>query len=352
MKKSRIIILALFWAVLSAKAQDNIVFDKTLHNFGTIEESAGEVSHTFHYTNKGTEPFVIIDVIKTCGCTKSIFSKEPLLSGKSDSLTVFYDPKDRPGRIIKPIRLRTNQGFLLLEIDGNVNPRPRTIEENYPFIVGGGVLLNGLGVTSLQVPRNGSNSTKIGVANSSNSVSAYVSIDSLLLPKGVKATVLNTKLDPRTKTEIVFTVEGEVYGEFSYQIPLTINGKLTSEKVAIAGAVVDNFGSWSDKKKLDAPKAKFETHFIRAGKVEVNKTEKFSITITNQGREPLEFRGVRSSDNIAIEMPKTAIAAGATKTINFSYTPFQQGYDSQWIRFIVNDPRNPNPEVRLVAEVM
>ena len=62
--------LLLFICVLSfitdLKAQQPVynrqfVYDQKVFDFGTIQEKAGEVRHTFIFTNKGTKPVIISD---------------------------------------------------------------------------------------------------------------------------------------------------------------------------------------------------------------------------------------------------------------------------------------------------
>ena len=56
-------------ASASALFAQDITFKETKHDFGTIEESYGTVSHDFQFTNKGDKPLVIKQVITGCGCT-------------------------------------------------------------------------------------------------------------------------------------------------------------------------------------------------------------------------------------------------------------------------------------------
>lgn len=344
--------LLLTATLLNVGAQ-GIIFDKSTHDFGTIEERGGVVSHTFSYTNKSKEPFVIFNVFTTCGCTTPQFSTAPLLPSESAQLTIDFDPIHRPGRIAKSIRIVTNQGAFNLLIDGVVNPRVRSIEELYPFQIGGAVRIDNLGYASLQVPRGLYGTAEIGVANSSVAASAVVSVDSGALPGGVEAHITGgSYLGPQGREQVVIKIQGVEYGEFSYSVPLIVNGRKSSEKIVVAGAVVDNFGAWSAEELKKAPKAQFSTHFLRVGRVEVAQRKILTVEITNVGGSDLIIRQIRGSVDIDAQLRNLRIGVGRREVIKISYTPTLQGYDSQSLRFIVNDPSNPTPELRIVAEVL
>lgn len=101
----------------SAHAQKAVITcEKSVHNFGEIQEADGKVSHTFVVKNEGTSPLVISNVTASCGCTTPEWTKEPIPAGKTGEVKVTFDPKNRPGNFMKTIRLYGNgmkNGFLL-----------------------------------------------------------------------------------------------------------------------------------------------------------------------------------------------------------------------------------------------
>lgn len=81
----------------------------TIHDFGLIGGKE-KVSHRFVFTNKGSEP-VMIDTVKShCGCTTSSYTREPIMPGKTGSVTVTYDPTDHYGGFHKTATLVLNGG--------------------------------------------------------------------------------------------------------------------------------------------------------------------------------------------------------------------------------------------------
>jgi hypothetical protein len=51
------------------------------YDFGSIPQGV-PVQARFDFTNTGNEPLIITDVQKTCGCTKTEWSKEPVMPGQ------------------------------------------------------------------------------------------------------------------------------------------------------------------------------------------------------------------------------------------------------------------------------
>lgn len=108
-------------------AADNgpvMTFVEKTHDFGTIKEAGGPVSHTFEFTNTGNEPLVIINVNASCGCTRPEYSKEPIKPGKKGKIKVTYNPAGRPGEFSKDVKIRTNGNKRpILKITGTVIPK-------------------------------------------------------------------------------------------------------------------------------------------------------------------------------------------------------------------------------------
>ena len=84
MKQIIFIFMAILLATGMASAQNKAVIsaDETSHDFGTIKEANGNVSHTFKIKNTGEAPLVLTRVIASCGCTTPEWTKEPIAPGK------------------------------------------------------------------------------------------------------------------------------------------------------------------------------------------------------------------------------------------------------------------------------
>ena len=86
----------------------SVEFEEKAHDFGTIREDDGTVTHVFGFTNTGSSPLVIISATASCGCTHPKYSPEPVKPGEKGSISVSYNPAHRPGEFDKTIKVRTN----------------------------------------------------------------------------------------------------------------------------------------------------------------------------------------------------------------------------------------------------
>ncbi|WP_329904435.1 DUF1573 domain-containing protein [Porphyromonas pogonae] len=126
MKKLIYSLLALMLCVGVVYAQSNkgavITASETDHDFGTIKEANGKVSHTFMVKNTGSSPLVLTRVVASCGCTTPEFDKEPIAPGKEGRVKITYDPAGRPGPFVKTIAVYSNgrDGAFVLRVKGNV----------------------------------------------------------------------------------------------------------------------------------------------------------------------------------------------------------------------------------------
>lgn len=99
-----------------------MTFDETTFDFGTIEE--GEiVSHTYKFTNTGSEPLILSDAKGSCGCTVPSWPREPIAPGASAAITVEFNSKNKSGQKNQKVTITANtnppQSFIYLS--GMVN---------------------------------------------------------------------------------------------------------------------------------------------------------------------------------------------------------------------------------------
>lgn len=97
-----------------------ITFDKTVHDYGTMQQHA-DGNCVFKFTNEGKEPLILSNVRSSCGCTVPTWPRQPILPGESDVIKVKYDTK-RIGMINKSIHVYSNAKVptVTLKIKGKI----------------------------------------------------------------------------------------------------------------------------------------------------------------------------------------------------------------------------------------
>ncbi|MGB0431124.1 MAG: DUF1573 domain-containing protein, partial [Bacteroidia bacterium] len=123
---------------IAAFAQGKIEFTERKHDFGSIKEDGGGVTHVFGFKNVGDEPLVITTVKTPCGCTSPKWSKSAVPAGKGGYIEATFDPMHRPGVFSKVLTVVTDgiPQSSYITIVGEVLPRKRTVEDHFPMVSG------------------------------------------------------------------------------------------------------------------------------------------------------------------------------------------------------------------------
>ena len=103
-----------------------MTFDKTVHDFGTINEG-DKVTTVFSFKNTGSEDLIIVDARGSCGCTVPQYPKNTAIApGESGEITVSFDSNNKPGNQQKSVTLSANtaSGREMLRIKSLVTPDP------------------------------------------------------------------------------------------------------------------------------------------------------------------------------------------------------------------------------------
>ena len=121
-----LMVMLMFGVALADEPQAEIVFDKSVHNFGTFTEDNPVQTCTFTFKNTGKAPLVSIQAIATCGCTVPTYTDKPVPPGGTGIIEVTYNGKGRyPGHFKKVITVNTNakQRLVRLAIEGEMTAK-------------------------------------------------------------------------------------------------------------------------------------------------------------------------------------------------------------------------------------
>ena len=107
----------------SAKQVPVMEFEKSEHDFGTIEQGTPQET-IFTFTNTGNAPLVITNATSSCGCTVPNPPKEAIAPGEKGELVVKFNGSGQ-NQVTKTITVVANtaKGSALLRIKAFVNPK-------------------------------------------------------------------------------------------------------------------------------------------------------------------------------------------------------------------------------------
>lgn len=89
-------------------ASTTLSVDRMDHDFGDIQEAAGNVETTFTVTNSGSNPLLISEAKGSCGCTVPDYPRDPIQPGESREIAVSFDPKGKQGPQNKTVTIMAN----------------------------------------------------------------------------------------------------------------------------------------------------------------------------------------------------------------------------------------------------
>jgi len=364
MKKYIIIPLILAALAGSAAAQPSgdsqVRYDALSHDFGQIRETDGPVSHTFEFVNTSRTPFIIEFVSVSCGCTSPEYSREPVLPGRAGSITVTFDPTGRPGAFRSPVVVTSNnrRDQVTLTLVGQVIPRPRTVEDQYPEELSpGGLRATGTNLLFGYVGRGTIKSQSIDIYNGGTApVTLAYRLTSPAPAAGYRVAFSPAVLAPGARGQVTFTYDlstADVWGLQNVSFVLTDGGRPTARPLTAYATVTDDFSTMTPAQRAAAPTAVFDRQFNHFGSAGRGETLTHDFTLTNTGRSPLAIRHVRpSSPRVIASVPKTTLAPGESMTIRLTVrTPEAAGRLSESVSIVLNDPARPMRELRVGANV-
>lgn len=357
MKTLYISLSALFvlFTLSQASAQENsrFRFDAVEHSFGDIKEEAGSVTHTFVFTNGGSVPLAIDRVVASCGCTTPEYPRTPVEPGEKARISVTFDPTGMPGEFAKSITVVSGGGRYrdFLTITGNVVPRPKSVEEQFPYDMGGGLRVESTILTFRSLAQGRSAAMTVGYINTSPKTVT------LTFEEAERSGLLDV-FAPETvcagcRGNITFTydlTEKGAYGQRHDVVRPVVDGIPSPKTIYTAMTGIDDFAG------VDlalAPKISLDASFHDFGEVRRRAMPyTFRIVASNGGSEDLHIRNVSSAEGLVCTLRDgMIIAPGASLPFEVIFYPdkYSPGVVRESISIVVNDPMRPAREIRISA---
>ncbi len=339
-----------------SNGQGKIVFEEMSHNFGSFKESDGSQKTTFKFKNEGNAPVVLSNVRASCGCTTPKWTKEPVAPGESGSIDVSYNPKNRPGSFNKSVTVSSNaeNGTVVLRISGKVEPREKTLAEQYPRTIGDlRVKSNYLSFGKLTMGK-----TETKELELVNDTDKPVEVGFRTVPKHLTAKVEPTTIPAKGRGKLIVTYdsnEANTFGFASHRIYLSINGSNDyKNSVGVSATIEEDFSNLTAEQLANAPSGKFEPTSFDFGEMSQGEKKTHTFTLTNNGKSELLIRRVRSSCGCTAVAPSTkVIAPGESAPIKVTFdSRGKRGRQSKSITVITNDPKNPTTTLRISSNVI
>lgn len=347
---------AFFVPLISQTVQPKISFEKKVHEFGKFKEADGKVTYKFEFVNTGGGDLIIQNVSASCGCTAPRWTREPVPPGGKGYVAATYDPAGRPGTFRKYVTVisNSNPGNVRLTIAGEVEPKPRTIEDDYHYAMGPMRLKsNHLAFGNLK--NTSQAEKKLEVINHSDKT---VEVAFQRVPKHVKIQAVPSTLKPGQKGLIIASYSAPMRNDWGFVIDrmnLSINGVTERNySLVVSANIEEDFSSLSPEALANAPAIGVNNTEFNFGKIKQGEKVEHVYILTNSGKTDLHIRKVKASCGCtAVQPAKRVIAPGESVDIKTVFNSAgKTGNQNKTVTIITNDPKKSKLILWVKGEVL
>jgi hypothetical protein len=338
-----------------AQGPNTIVFDKTSHNFGEIDQKGGPQTFSFEFTNKGTEPIIIQNVAASCGCTSPDWTKAPVPPGGRGYVKATYTPSAvMPFNKSLTVYSNGTPSPLVLHISGKVVAQAPKVEELYPVAAGALRLRK----NEISLGRIAQGATKRDSVEVINTGDEPLTLAFTKVPKHAAVELTPATLQKNEKGFIranfnTAAVKPQEWGIVKYPVGITVNGKAQEIlQLTIAATIEDDFSKLApaDYESAPAVSLKETTYNFNTVKAGTKVTAEFEIT--NTGKNTLLIhKAYAECPCLKVSTPKS-VKAGATAVIKAVLnTKNEEGNKFYSITLSTNSPSQSAPVLMITGTV-
>ena len=336
----------------SVKVGEVVEFDKTVHDFGDVSIEDGPLSCTFTVKNIGTEPIAIYEVVTSCGCTDSQWTREPIQPGKTGSISATYKNEDGPVPFDKTLTVYiAGVGKpVILRLRGIVHEKKKPVSELF-----GAVKLGSMGLKSLsyKVPNvlqgeSSSDEAKIANLGSKPMKVTFTDVSPNLTVEVVPATV------PAGETAALrFSVKADpaVWGKHIYSATPVINGVKAAKPITVSALTRGNFASWTPDERKNAAQCIFDESTVSFGNANAGAKVTATFTYTNKGKSALKFYSLDAdAEGFSATLPgETAAQGTGSIPVTLDTSKLPKGETVVMLTLTTNCPARPLINLFLVG---
>lgn len=353
MKYIQTLILALFLSLPFSFAQTKtdgkattidgkIELDKTVHDFGDVITGSGALSCEFKVKNISDSPIVIYNVAVSCGCTDVKWTREPIKSGETGTISVTYNNTDGPYPFDKNVTAYFSgiKKPVILKLRGVAREKDIPLAEKYPVHLGnfalketeikGGNLTQGNQKSDVEIVANiGDKPLTVSFKDVSQGLDISVS------PNPIPAS-------STAKMRFVLSADRSKWGKNWYYATPVVDGK-NQKRIGIWGFTKENFSDWTDQQRKDAAQPTFDTNTYNFGIVKPGTKVEAAFSCKNNGKSDFVVYKVDSDWEKTTVSPVKDLAPGKSETyrIDVDTTGMPEGENMVVITMTTNTPNRP-----------
>ena len=348
--------------VISLAAQPQATWLERKHDFAVFKEQDGKVTCQMRLVNSGNQPLLIVKAQAGCGCTGVHYPEEAIAPGDTATVSITYNPAERPGQFTKQVIVHTNTTpkRTTLEITGNVIPTEATLDKEYP-LQAGSLRISQQNMLMGELTR-GNNKTQFLSAYNASTDTLLVSVQGS--KEHLKAAIVPDTVPPARVTALtVHYLSGKapLWGLNTDTLTLscqplraTTATSAGEADIHVMAQVIESFDNLTDQQRACAPIISVDCgDRIDFGTLTAGEVATRTFTITNRGKDKLTLRRLWAPDGegVTIKVDKQEIKRGKKAQVTVSIdTSFQHGdILNVPITLMSNDPDSSRVIIRLVG---
>ncbi len=341
---------------LQAQQLEELTFNEKTHDFGTIQETAGPVSFKFEFTNNSAQPLKVLSVKASCGCTTPGWTKEEVAPGGTGYVEAQYNPANRPGPFHKSLTITTtgNTKRHLVYIKGSVTPKPKSLEEEFPVVMGD-VRWRYKSFNFGKVKTDKPTAKEFEFYNDSDQPLSFE--EKIEGPGHISVSFDPTVIQPKEKGKIVLTYDSQAREDLGFIVDnIAIAAVESTEKMSFAvyATIEEYFAPMTSEELAAAPRLSLENSVHDFGRVSTEKSVSTKFLLTNSGKKPLNIRKTHSTCGCTVsKLAKTDLEPGETTEIEVTFNAKgRRGNQQKSITIFTNDPVRPTQRITIKAQVI
>jgi hypothetical protein len=331
-------------------------FFTTEHNMGNIMEENGSQGYRFEFVNKGGGDLKIRNVLTSCGCTTTDWSKGIVKPNDTGFVYAVFDPENRLGEFNKTITVITdgNPEMINLIIKGFVGSKDGEYSAIFPHKIGNMRFTQPI-LSLPEVEEDGIDTVFLGFYNNS---SKSININNVLTPMPISTESKTLVLPPQTGNNIMFLYYGTRVKKLGPRVDtliITTNDETEPMKIIpIQAVITQNFNARSAFEKSNPPKAIFSTYEMEINELYIGEKGTADFEITNTGIADLVIRDwIPASPSVSAQILTPVIKKGKKGKVRVIVdSKGLRGSVSKMVTFITNDPKNTYINIKVNTRVV
>ncbi|MCF6352919.1 MAG: DUF1573 domain-containing protein [Cyclobacteriaceae bacterium] len=349
-------ILLLASSNLCAQELKNITFEEPSHDFGNIKEMDGSAEFDFVFKNTGVDSIKILNVKASCGCTTPAWTKENVAPGEIGFIKASYNPRNRPGHFHKTLTVTTSDNAtIILRINGQVEPKPRTVEDDLPTVLGG-IRVKYRAFNIGKIFNNAIATKEFDVYNASKDSIVFNTV--IEGPSHIKIEFLPEMLASEEKGKIIISYDAAQKNELGFMsenVVFTTNeaGDNARKSMSVYADVQEYFAPMTKEEKLNAPKLTIEKTVHNFGNITSGDIVSTSFKLTNTGKTDLNIRKTKASCGCTVpQLEAMDLKPGESMEMKVTFNSAgRKGNQIKTVTIYSNDPAKPIQKVTVKSKV-